>query len=116
MKFLKITTIAILITTLTGCATTEGYRKKVDSWKGASDSALVEAWGAPSSTYEAQNGCKFIGYKKSSSGLCRIGKSYYPIESYCETTFKVKGGKIQSCSFRGNNCLAEEIELDALEP
>jgi len=107
MKNLRNLAIAILIPLLAGCATTEGYRKKVDSWKGSPDAKLIASWGVPTSTYNT-HGCKFIQYKNSRTGIVPIGTSYYVVDSNCETTFKVKNGIIQSCTFRGNNCLAED--------
>ena len=46
---------------LSGCATTAGYEKVLNSWVGAQEIDLVRSWGPPVQVYEA-GGRKFTVY------------------------------------------------------
>src|SRR5579859_4206971 len=47
---------ALLCLLLAGCATTEKYEAKLNSWVGADMNALVNSWGYPSSSFSAPDG------------------------------------------------------------
>ena len=46
---------------LAGCASTYN---EMDKWMGHKVSEIVSLWGAPSSTYETQDGMKMLNWKK----------------------------------------------------
>ena len=118
----------ILITSvLFGCATTENYKKKVDSWVGAKESDLVASWGTPDSFYEA-DGLRYLTYNSISSGYVAgipsrtttnyiNGKAYtntiagtsgYSYSNSCSTTFTVTNKVITNWKFKGNDCKSTE--------
>ena len=51
----------VAVFALSGCATTAGYEKVLDSWVGAQEVDLVRSWGPPVQAYET-GGRKFIVY------------------------------------------------------
>ncbi len=117
----------LLILFISGCATTEEYRKIIDSWVGSTEIDLIRSWGAPQRSYQSGD-TKFIVYNASRniriSGTTPtytttvIGNTAYTnttggtpaknIQLSCETTFEIRGKIIVSWSFRGNDCTAVE--------
>lgn len=108
---------------LAGCAQLPSYRETVNSWVGSRETALVASWGIPSQVYTT-DGVKYITYNRARTVyIPGEGPSYqttathygtitrpiggrpgYTINRYCDTTFMILDGVIQSCSFRGNDC------------
>jgi len=56
--------ILIVLMLISGCATTEEYKKIVESWVGSSEIALIRGWGPPQQSYES-GGTKFLVYNSS---------------------------------------------------
>lgn len=123
--FVPATLLAQLV--LSGCATTEGYKKVVNIWVGQPEVELVRSWGAPLRTYETEK-AKFLVYYSQRDVFIPGSPTTYPNDfdesgtafqqSYggvpdrtltysCETSFEVIDGVIVSWSFRGNDCVAE---------
>jgi len=114
-----------LLLLVNGCATTENYEKVLQTWIGENEINLIRSWGAPVQSYEA-GGVKFLVYSDSRNvtlpgvaptyrtdcyrDTCYTnqsgGTSDTSINMNCMTTFEVKGSKISSWSYRGNDCTA----------
>ena len=123
----KIVYLLIFSVVISGCATTAGYKKVVNSWVGHSELELIRSWGAPQQTYES-GGSKFLVYNSSRNVYLPgtaptytttvIGNTAYTNSSggtsaqnlhfSCQTTFEVRNEKIISWRFRGNDCKAKE--------
>jgi hypothetical protein len=115
----------VAVSFLSGCATTENYKKIVDSWIAAKESALVDAWGPPNGFYEI-DGVRYLTYSKVNSGYVPGiapttttnyigGKPYtnttggvqgYYYNNNCSTTFTVKDKVVTNWRFEGNACHA----------
>jgi hypothetical protein len=54
--------VSLLCLGLCGCATTAKYEAKLNSWVGASEDALIAAWGVPDQEYHTTDGKKAIAY------------------------------------------------------
>ena len=127
MKSLFIAIVFTAFFALSGCATTEGYKKILDSWLGMSEHALISQWGVPVRSYES-NGILYLVYDSrrtitlpgSSPTYTStiIGNTIYTdsyggsspttIHKQCITTFQLRNGKIFHWLFRGNDCRAYE--------
>lgn len=109
----KIVKIAVLASALVlaGCATTEGFKKIVQSWVGSSESQLIANWGVPIRTHES-SGTRYLEYDYQHQGYYTTCNSGYcatnTIHKRCITTFAVRNGVIVNWSFRGNDCKAHE--------
>lgn len=107
MRILLIATFFIL----SACATTENYERKLDSWIGSSESALVSQWGAPASTYQMDGG-KVLSYQYS-GGVSAYGTPVYgsyivnAVNNYCNTDFFIENGVISKWRWQGNMCKSE---------
>ena len=111
---------------LAGCATTENYQRRANSWIGATELSLVRAWGSPTNVYET-GGRKFITYSQSRSmqiagvqptySTTRIGNTYYTQASggmpaqdiglHCTITFEVLNDVVVTWNAQGNYCVSE---------
>lgn len=111
--------------TIAGCATSENYGKRLDTWVGSKESSLVATWGTPDSFYEA-DGIRYLTYSSNNSGYVAgipprttttyiNGKAYtntvggtqgYMHNKSCSTTFTVTNGVITNWKFKGNDCTA----------
>lgn len=78
---------------LAGCATEQGFRKALDSWKGSSINELIQSdkFGTPYGSYEAE-GYRYYIFREEYSG------------HYCKTDFKTKNGVIIDATYQGNRC------------
>ena len=56
--------VALLLTLLSGCATTANYEKILNSWVGTSVDNLVMQWGPPSNSYPLSNGGRVLEYDR----------------------------------------------------
>jgi hypothetical protein len=80
---------------------------------GQPEQVLLQRMGVPSRNYEA-DGVRYLAYDERRvqilPGVGGFGPWYaggippQPIELWCETTFKVSGGTVQSFTLRGNSC------------
>ena len=113
-KYLNIILVATVIL-LNGCATTEGFKKNMDSWIGASEITLIRQQGAPNTTYES-GGVKFLVYYYSYTSSDYYSTTYYygsaSTVNYggntytCEITYELYNDIIQNVRWKGNNCRA----------
>lgn len=112
---------------LSGCATTAGYEKVLNSWVGAQEIDLVRSWGPPVQVYEAA-GRKFTVYSAKRNVYLPgtsptyqtnvIGNTAYTtavggspamnIGMSCMTTFELEGSRVVSWTYKGNDCKAKE--------
>jgi hypothetical protein len=112
---------------LAGCATTENFERKLQSWVGNTEDALVRSWGPPSSVYETGQS-KYLTYARGAQGYIpgvapsyqttRIGNTYttqavggspgYTYNQHCTATFELVGGIISSWRWEGNACRSRE--------
>ena len=51
LKFKKIF-IALFLFIISGCATSEGYNRILNTWLDSDKQNLIETWGVPTSTYK----------------------------------------------------------------
>lgn len=54
--------IFMFVLLLTGCATTAGYEKILNSWVGDNADHLVSSWGPPASSYQLTDGGRVLQY------------------------------------------------------
>lgn len=98
------------------CATTEGYKKIVQSWVGSNVNQLINSWGPPTSEYKMPNGHTVYtwfreGQRQVNTGYNRYTNQIQTSSSslHCETSFTAdQTGRIYTWQFKGNNCIAEE--------
>jgi len=122
-----LSTLLLFSTLLVGCATSENYGKRLDTWLGAKESSLVASWGTPDSFYEA-DGIRYLTYNSNNAGYVAgipprttttyiNGKAYtntvagtqgYMYSNSCSTTFTVTDKVITNWKFKGNDCKATD--------
>lgn len=109
--------LLLLMGLLGGCANQLAARQAyLSQFIGQPDSAVVQAMGVPTRTYET-GGVKYIAYNEHRIDVIPAGPTYAPyfmgwynafppqvIEFTCETTFEVVDGKVRSFNLRGNAC------------
>ena len=119
--------VALSLTALTACTTTENYDKALDQWVGKSEKELVMNWGVPDKTYQLDPGTKMLAYVAhqtvyypGSFSTCFgtvgrnvifnncAGSGFPPSEQtyHCETIFTIQGGHVTRWGHKGNNCRA----------
>ena len=102
-----------------GCATGPTLEQRMLPFVGRGEGDLVAALGVPERTYEVE-GRKFLTFEERRSyvvagypslypgyGYGRFGPSFSPpgyIVRTCETTFAVRGGRVESFTYRGDGC------------
>lgn len=111
------------VLTLTGCATTENYEKKLNETVGYPESVLIRTWGPPDNVYVSDIS-KFITYNRQNNvyipGTAPIiqttvigntafsnafgGSPAMNIEVKCKTTFEIKNGYVTNWRWEGNGC------------
>lgn len=121
----KIATLAAALSflALAACTTTENYNANMSRWLGASDRALVMAYGPPDKQYQLDAHTKVVSYVKKDivsyggggfngciggySGF-GFGSCYGPPPDIhtlsCETVFTITNGKVTNWGHKGNNC------------
>jgi hypothetical protein len=87
---------------LSGCATTDGYKKIVDSWMGGKEENLIAQWGVPASVYQLNATDKVFTYEESSQAIINENVVTYS----CRTDFTIRDGIIVNWQFKGNKCNA----------
>ena len=104
--------MALVLFVLSGCATTAQFKRNCDSWVWKPEAQLVAAWGIPDGSYES-DGVKYLKYKSHHTAVdtmhgYRGGPDLTTAIDYdCETVFVIKGGFVDSYSFKGNHCVAQ---------
>ena len=109
---------------LTGCFTTQKeFEDKLSSWIGYTESELVASWGIPQRVYELDDK-KYLTWVNSSSmtlpgtqptyqtsiigGYATTtaigGTAPMNIMLNCERTFVIQNKRVQTWSWKGNNC------------
>jgi hypothetical protein len=101
-----------------GCAVAPPLEQRLLPFVGRSEGELVAALGVPERTYEVE-GRKFLTFEDRRSylvagypslpayGYSRFGPYFAPpgyIVRTCEITFAVRGGRVESFTFRGDGC------------
>ncbi|MEZ8990095.1 hypothetical protein AB4571_15345 [Vibrio breoganii] len=79
--------LIVVITILSGCATTERYNAILDTWMGHDTEELVNSWGYPDNSFVAPNGNKVYVYGYQAS-------TYVPQTNYTTTTYNAVGGTL----------------------
>jgi hypothetical protein len=104
--------VAILCTALLlqGCATREGFERRMSAYVGGSEADLVASLGVPVRTYQVENR-RFLQFERR-----RVLASSTPgwgwgwgmdVETLdCSTTFEIANGRVESFTSRGNDCVA----------
>lgn len=108
-----------------GCATTANYERILNTWLGDTEEHLVDSWGVPQRVYKS-GANKYLVYKRGGTVFIPgtsptyhttvIGNQAYTTavggsspgfrQYWCETTFKVKDGRIINWTWEGNACAA----------
>jgi hypothetical protein len=121
---MKRSIVAILLAlVVSGCGTTAGYKKVMESWLHNSEYSLIQSWGPPTSVYES-GGLKYLTYNKTRSGYVPGtspnyqtqvygntaytqsygGSSGYAWKKSCKTTFTLRDDVITAYRFQGSDC------------
>jgi len=109
----RLTTL-LIAATLAACTDPGAARMAaLNQLVGKPEQTLLQAMGVPSRSYET-NGTKFLAYSEHRTdiipgspgfGFWNVGAiPPQPIDRWCETTFQVTNGKVQSFTLRGNAC------------
>ena len=97
---------------LPGCATREGFERRMGAYVGRSEGDLVASLGVPARSFQVGNR-RFLQYERR-----RVLAESYPgwgwrwggganIQTLdCSTTFEIVDGRVESFTSRGNDCLA----------
>jgi hypothetical protein len=118
-------TVLLWSALLSSCATSGKYEEILNSWTGHDANELVEAWGYPSSSFQAPNGNTVYTYDSNASIKMPsqtnttsnvIGNTVYSnsttlggqnVALWCRTYFEVDAEQtIVKWSFEGNNCVS----------
>lgn len=130
-KVLRLGMITFVAAGLNACADNVHYAKAIQSWQGAPEHALYQAWGNPTSEKKMTHGNRLLTYrvverensqKKYSPGFGATRMSpqtnnmlsrpspmmrHHTETFWCETSFEMNHvGVIVNTHFHGNNCLA----------
>jgi hypothetical protein len=85
----------LLVMTLSGCATTEGYQAVLQTWVGDSTDHLVSVWGIPQQEYRQDGGGKVLQYERSGQ-IVLPGTTTYQ----AQTTYN--NGSLSAVTANGN--------------
>ena len=105
--------VRIFVTSLlVGCATTGKFKTTMDSWLNNDVSQLIQAWGAPSSTFQVPNGNKiytwlyvggtvaYVNYNETLNMVTAGAYSYW-----CKVDFTAnRDDRVVQWAAQGNNC------------
>jgi|SoimicMinimDraft_10_1059738.scaffolds.fasta_scaffold01602_1 hypothetical protein len=101
--------LAALCYGMTACVTTGKYENILNSWKGSSESSLIESWGPPTEIFNS-NTHKFLVYQVSQTKAFEptryrtSGSRDYSTELFCTTVFDLSDGRVLSWAIKGNDC------------
>lgn len=56
----------LLFVLLSGCATSEGYNRILNTWLNSDKQNLIETWGVPTSTYKMNDHIEYLSYSRTS--------------------------------------------------
>ena len=87
--------LTCLMLFLTGCATRTKYAAYLDSWKGASEAALVDSFGIPDGTYQKDTWKYLTYYRQEEDG-------------FCKTVFVLEEDKVIKWNASGDACISEK--------
>lgn len=97
---------------LAGCATRQGFEQRMSAYIGRSEGDLVASLGVPLRTFESGNR-RFLQFERrrvtadSMPGWGWGWGSAVEVQSWdCSVTFEVAGGRVESFTSRGNDCVA----------
>ena len=114
---------------LTGCATTAGYEKILNTWLGETEDHLIQKWGVPNAVYDNGNKRYLVYIYQNAVYLPGTAPTYYSsydsitrtvtttpvggysgktINFYCKTTYTIDNGVITYWQWQGNGCTAYE--------
>lgn len=110
-KFILYLVFIVLITAIfIGCATTQNYESKLNSWMGADVNNLIASWGPPSNVYVMPNGNTMYTWLWQGGTL--VTSNYYmnmtftnSVSYWCKTTFTTDNRNIIiNWQWQGNSC------------
>jgi hypothetical protein len=91
--------VVLAVLGLAGCGRTERVNSEMDAWKGKTEVQLVQHYGAPTASYEA-DGAKFLTWDDR-----RVGMTFWTYGTkYCKRTFQLAGGVVVASTWEGQNC------------
>ncbi len=110
LRFL--TSLAAIATSLLACATTGGFRSKMNTWLNQDVNRLMTAWGPPGQSFEMPNGSRM--YTWLWVGNTVVTANYNAVWNmvtagsvtyWCQVTMvAAQSSRIVSWSARGNAC------------
>lgn len=108
----KLLIAALIVITISSCATTANYNETVKSWEGSDINRLITSWGPPSDVYTMPNGNKMYTWLYVSNSLVTTNYNQYlnrletrQIQYWCKTTFTAnKNDIITNWRWEGNSC------------
>lgn len=106
------TTAVLYLLVITGCATTGGYEKNLQSWVGAHSDELVSSWGPPTRERPLSGGGQVLEYSRGGSSrqtlICHPSRpACFSNDVYlsCTTRFRTdSSGIITNWVWEGNDC------------
>lgn len=91
---MRVVVMAAVALALSGCMSTEKYKKEINTWVGSRETALVASWGAPNGSYLAEDGSRILTYVDWNGAH----------SMKCETTFVVRNSRVKSARANGSYC------------
>jgi len=106
--------LCIAISCIVGCASTEKFKKQMDTWLGADINTTMMQWGPPSSQYDMPNGNRQYTWLYVGGTLVTANYNQYlgmvtagAVTYWCQVSLTVvPSGQIIAWQAKGNSCLA----------
>jgi hypothetical protein len=108
--------VSFFIAPLIGCATTAKYEKRLQSWMGSNETAIVSSWGPPNETYSLPDGGKILTWSTSSGvqSFSTYNQFTKTIQTntntyWCKTMMTMSSeGIVVNWQWQGNSCRSQE--------
>ena len=107
---MRISILVLLVSLVSGCATTGKYQANCESWLNKSDKELIQAWGIPRNSYEIDSSTKMLefifdgGTVYNGDYLSMVAGGQERVVNDCRTTFTIKNGSVYAYRFEGRAC------------
>jgi hypothetical protein len=120
---LIITGVSLLALDLSSCASSAKYSKKVHTWEGKDEQALLSAWGQPDAIEPLHSGNRMFVYARLkrypvaytgpnatvASIPTRNPSEYSSLYIKCSTFFEINANhKVETVLFRGDECISDD--------
>ena len=113
--------LLFLLLFLASCATYEKYAQYLNGFIGADKTELLNAWGAPDASFQADRDTEYLTYKQRSE-MYVPGTVYtdnigfqpyvaytpgYAVNEWCDTTFILQNDKVVRWETKGDDCVKD---------